>query len=91
MRLCIAHRADHDEPVPRLLDIQVAEQNVIKHAIDLSKRIPNSRYRGHIKAIFREQRTEGDPNTFLILDEQKTCWLRFSRRYSLALRGAGFR
>jgi len=69
MWLCVPHRADDHESISRLLDIQVAEQNVIKHGIDVRERIPNSRYRGHIKAIFCEERTECDANTFLILDE----------------------
>jgi hypothetical protein len=69
MGLRMSHRADDYESVPRFLDIWVAEQDVMLHAIDLSERIPNRRYRCHIKATFPQQSRECDPNSFLIFDE----------------------
>src|SRR5437660_3957115 len=50
------------------------------HGIDVSERVPNRRRHRHIKAIFRQQGPQCEPNAFFILDEQKTCWRRFRHR-----------
>ena len=83
MRLRIPHRADYREPISRFFNIQVTEQNVEGHGIDLDERVPNSCCCCHIKTTSREKGSKGEPNAFFILNEQKTYWLRFGHSYFL--------